>query len=143
MIYLFFLSLKQQPMLSRKHYSSLLIIGTINVLNGCRNEITSTLNLNYSCSISNIVQQQISSIFIQRFVTEKMNKFQGCRNVPEMSTKSGADKRQAGWIHQMQRFEWTICIPPVIPEKAPSSISNNITRRYLQFPINFSISLVY
>ena len=110
-------------MLSRKHYSSLLIIGTMNVLNGCRNEITSTLNLNYSCSISNIVQQYISSIFIQRFVTEKMNKFQGCRNVPEMSTKSGADKRQSGWIHQMQRFEWTVCIPPVIHSRNSTVIN--------------------
>jgi hypothetical protein len=41
------------------------------------------------------------------------------RNIPEMSTKTGADKRNSGWIHQMQRLEWTVKIPPVyIPETA-------------------------
>jgi hypothetical protein len=44
---------------------------------------------------------------------QKMNKLKGCGNVPEMPTKCGADKRQSGWIHQVQRFERTICIPPV------------------------------
>jgi len=41
-------------------------------------------------------------------VSAKMNKLKGCGNVPEMPTKSGADKRQSGWIHQMQRLERTI-----------------------------------
>lgn len=57
-------------------------------------------------------------------VSAKMNKFKGCRTVPEMSTKSGADKRQSGWIHHMQRFEWTTRIPPVYSRN--SSIINKL-----------------
>lgn len=119
------------------------MIGKMNVLNGRRSEIMSIQPLIYSYTMRNTAGSRFH-VYFRRLtvVPTKMNKIKGCTIVPEMSTESGADKRQSGWIHHMQRFEWATRIPPVYSRRiAPCQWA----KTYKEIPVvrhRFSISSV-